>query len=172
MSAHAYTEDPLIEQPAIGLFAELGWATATTAEELFGVPASGLTSSPWSGPVSLGRETKSEVVLLTRLKAALFRLNPTLPPEAMLGNDLVEVKTITPDKKTDTVQVKRAGDFVKLVVFKITDDFQFGARMVHRRNLKTGQGEFDEISWAATVAGEPDPEIHRNFPIKQVSTNT
>jgi hypothetical protein len=26
MSAHAYTEDQLIEQPAIGLFAELGWA--------------------------------------------------------------------------------------------------------------------------------------------------
>jgi hypothetical protein len=22
---HAYTEDPLVEQPAIGLFAELGW---------------------------------------------------------------------------------------------------------------------------------------------------
>ena len=23
---HAYTEDQLVEQPAIGLFAELGWA--------------------------------------------------------------------------------------------------------------------------------------------------
>jgi hypothetical protein len=28
MSAHAYTEDQLVEQPAIGLFAELGWAVA------------------------------------------------------------------------------------------------------------------------------------------------
>jgi hypothetical protein len=26
MSAHAYTEDQLVEPPAIGLFAELGWA--------------------------------------------------------------------------------------------------------------------------------------------------
>ena len=25
MGAHAYTEDQLVEQPAIGLFAELGW---------------------------------------------------------------------------------------------------------------------------------------------------
>ena len=25
MSAHAYTEDQLVEQPAIGLFAGLGW---------------------------------------------------------------------------------------------------------------------------------------------------
>jgi type I restriction enzyme R subunit len=36
---HAYTEDQLVEQPAIGLFAELGWATATAAKELFGAPA-------------------------------------------------------------------------------------------------------------------------------------
>ena len=28
MSAHAYTEDQLVEQPAIGLFAELGWTVA------------------------------------------------------------------------------------------------------------------------------------------------
>ena len=27
MSAHAYTEDQLVEQPAIGLCAELGWST-------------------------------------------------------------------------------------------------------------------------------------------------
>jgi type I restriction enzyme R subunit len=80
---HAYTEDQLVEQPAIGLFAELGWATATASEELFGTLVSGLTPAPWSGPVSLGRETKGEVVLLARLKAALFRLNPALPPEAI-----------------------------------------------------------------------------------------
>lgn len=27
MSSHAYTDDQLVEQPAIGLFAALGWAT-------------------------------------------------------------------------------------------------------------------------------------------------
>lgn len=27
MSPHAWTEDQLIEQPAIGLFGELGWQT-------------------------------------------------------------------------------------------------------------------------------------------------
>jgi type I restriction enzyme R subunit len=30
MSAHAYTEDQLVEQPAIGLFAELGFDTFQT----------------------------------------------------------------------------------------------------------------------------------------------
>ena len=45
MSGRAYTEDQLVEQPAIGLFAELGWRTVSAMEELFG--ASG----------TLGRET-------------------------------------------------------------------------------------------------------------------
>ena len=59
MSPHAYTEDQLVEQPAIGLFAALGWQTVSAMEETFG---SGGT---------LGRETKGEVVLVERLRAAL-----------------------------------------------------------------------------------------------------
>ncbi|MEO6062304.1 MAG: type I restriction endonuclease subunit R, partial [Thermoflexales bacterium] len=71
MSPHAYTEDQLVELPAIGLFAALGWATVAAMEETFG-PAG-----------TLARETKGEVVLVSRLRAALERLNPALPPEAI-----------------------------------------------------------------------------------------
>jgi type I restriction enzyme, R subunit len=39
MSTHAYTQDQLVEQPAIGLFAELGWQTASAREEIFGSAA-------------------------------------------------------------------------------------------------------------------------------------
>jgi len=31
---HSYAEDQLVEQPAIGLFAELGWATVSELEEI------------------------------------------------------------------------------------------------------------------------------------------
>ena len=31
---HAYTEDQLVEQPAIGLFAELGWQTVSAIQNL------------------------------------------------------------------------------------------------------------------------------------------
>lgn len=31
---HDYTEDQLVEQPAIGLFAELGWATVSAFQNL------------------------------------------------------------------------------------------------------------------------------------------
>ena len=34
--SHAYTEDQLVEQPAIGLFVELGWTTVSALEEAFG----------------------------------------------------------------------------------------------------------------------------------------
>ena len=33
---HAYTEDQLVEQPAIELFAELGWQTLSAMGEKFG----------------------------------------------------------------------------------------------------------------------------------------
>ncbi|MDE2175870.1 MAG: type I restriction endonuclease subunit R [Betaproteobacteria bacterium] len=71
MSNRAYTEDQLVEQPAIGLFAALGWQTVSAMEETFGAGG------------TLGRETKSEVVLTPRLRAALMRLNAALPPEAI-----------------------------------------------------------------------------------------
>jgi len=83
---HAYTEDQLVEQTAIGLFAELGWITVSALEETCGAPSPGLSatlSHPMGEGASLGRETKGEVVLVSRLRAALERLNPALPPEAI-----------------------------------------------------------------------------------------
>ena len=69
-------------------------------------------------------------------------------------------------KKPQTI--KRAGNFSKLVVVKITDDFQFGARMVDRKILAKGEGKWAKLSWDAMIAGEASPELHRNFPIKKV----
>ncbi len=74
--SHAYTEDQLVEQPAIGLFAELGWAVAGPP------PTVSVAGEPRDAGL-LGRETKGEVVLVSRLRAALERLNSTLPPEAL-----------------------------------------------------------------------------------------
>ena len=71
MTPHGYTEDQLVERPAIGLFAALGWQTVSAIEETFGPGG------------TLGRETKGEVVLAARLRAAIVKFNPTLPPEAI-----------------------------------------------------------------------------------------
>ena len=50
--SNLYSEDQLVEQPAIGLFAKLGWPTVSALAETFGAIG------------TLGRETKSEVVLV------------------------------------------------------------------------------------------------------------
>ena len=67
-----YSEDELIEQPAIDLLAEMGWETLNCYSEF-----DQRDGSP------LGRQTKSEVVLTPRLQAALSRLNPDATPEAI-----------------------------------------------------------------------------------------
>ncbi|MEZ6005391.1 MAG: type I restriction endonuclease [Planctomycetota bacterium] len=71
MTPHGYTEDQLVEQPAIGLFADLGWQTVSAMEETFGSDG------------TLSRETSGEVALMGRLRNALVKFNPTLPPEAI-----------------------------------------------------------------------------------------
>ena len=71
MCAHAYTEVQLVEQPAIGLFVELGWQTVSAMEETFGPEG------------TLKRENRTEVVLIHRLRAALERLNPSIPTDAI-----------------------------------------------------------------------------------------
>ena len=69
----SYTEDHLVEQPAIQLMQhELGWEVNCYDE--------------WEcGKSDLGRDGKREVMLVSRLKPALQRLNPDLPVEAIEG---------------------------------------------------------------------------------------
>ncbi len=83
MSPEGYTEDQLVEQPAIELFAELLWETVSAMEEVFGSAEPSPQPFPSGGGTWLGRETKSEVVLGPTLRVALERLNPILPAEAI-----------------------------------------------------------------------------------------
>jgi type I restriction enzyme R subunit len=70
---HNYSEDTLVEQPAIALFAQLGYETVNAFHETFGQHG------------TLGRETSAEVVLVPRLRAALQRLNTGVAAEAIEG---------------------------------------------------------------------------------------
>ena len=71
MTPTGYTEDALIEQPAIALLAELGWETVNAYHEFD------------HGASTLGRETRAEVILKSRLRPALLRLNPDVAAEAI-----------------------------------------------------------------------------------------
>jgi type I restriction enzyme, R subunit len=83
----AYSEERIVEEPAIALFAEMGWRTASAMEEKFGAGG------------TLGRETSGEVVLVPRLRAALEKLNPKLPAEAIAA----AVEELTRDRTAMTL---------------------------------------------------------------------
>src|SRR5258708_1923556 len=64
------SEDTL-ERNTVRLFEELGWKSANCYHEVCGANS------------TLGRETTEQIVLETRLKAALEHLNPSVPPLAL-----------------------------------------------------------------------------------------
>lgn len=72
MGLKNYSEDFLIEQPAIELFKALNYDHINCYNETFGKAG------------TLGRETPSDVVLVSRLKESLQKLNPDLPGEAII----------------------------------------------------------------------------------------
>ena len=67
-----------LENVTLALFAELGWETVNGYHEVTSETPDAGTGGPY-----LGRATRGEVVLRPRLEAALTRLNPDLPPEAL-----------------------------------------------------------------------------------------
>lgn len=68
--------------------------------------------------------------------------------DGKLGNDFVEVKTISPWKKTPEVQVKRSGHWSRLVVVKITEQWIFEAKMFQRKELGSGNGgKYVKVRW-------------------------
>ena len=75
-----YSENQLVEQPAIALLKELGWQTQNCSNEF-----------EYDSKIRTGREAKSDVVLTDRLQTALARLNPNIPTDTI--NAAIEVLT-------------------------------------------------------------------------------
>ena len=67
-----------LENATLALFAELGWETVNGYHEVTSETPDAGTGGPY-----LSRAARYEVVLRPRLEAALTRLNPTLPSEAL-----------------------------------------------------------------------------------------
>lgn len=64
------------------------------------------------------------------------------------SNVLVEIKTISPHKGSDTVRVKRTGNFGALVVVKFDADFRVDAKVIRRKNLPKGDGKWIGVRWS------------------------
>jgi len=79
MSLSSYSEDRLIQAPTIELFGKLKWETADCYHEFD------------SGKSTLGRESKGDVVLASRLRPALRKLNPPEIPDEAISVAIEEI---------------------------------------------------------------------------------
>lgn len=79
-----YTEDFLVEQPAMELLQSMGWEIKNCYDEAFGKDG------------TLGRETASDVVLLRYLKEAIKKLNPDADIDAVS----LAIEEITKDRSS------------------------------------------------------------------------
>jgi len=91
-----YSEEKLVEQPAIELFSQLGWSVQNCFHEFdstYEMPDVFISQN--KNVLSfLGRETKADVVLISKLKPALKKINPSVSETALDE----AIKIITSDR--------------------------------------------------------------------------
>jgi hypothetical protein len=93
--------------------------------------------------------------LFAEIEYGIKRHKPhTQGSDGKLGNDFIEVKTISPEKNKDQVKVKRAGNFNKLLIIKINKDFTFEGHFIARKDLPKGDGKHATASWPKSENGK------------------
>jgi hypothetical protein len=86
--------------------------------------------------------------LYAEMKYGIRRHKPgTRGSDGKLGNNFVEVKTISPEKRAPKIRIKRSGNFNKVVVVKISASFEFESRMIDRSALSKSVGKCISTSW-------------------------
>lgn len=90
--------------------------------------------------------------LFAEIKFGVVRHRPGAQgSDGRIGNDWIEVKTISPEKTNENIHVKRAGNFNKLLVVKISDEFHFEARVIDRKSLKKAGRSHARASWESML---------------------
>lgn len=86
----------------------------------------------------------------------LHRNDSAQGSDGKLGNDFVEIKTITPFKETAQVEVKTTGHFSKILIVRIDDGFEIMGRLVDRKSLPNRGGKMLKIRWGDLASIHPD----------------
>jgi len=140
-----WINDQLIRQEGLDAFPGADENLVAIFEDLIGVAADYKAVTGRYLPVfgELGE-------LYAELRYGLKRNRARAPgADGRIGNDHVEVKTITPENKKAKIQLKRSGNFNKVIVVRITESFEFESRMFERKRLTKGDGKFARVSWSS-----------------------
>jgi type I restriction enzyme, R subunit len=106
---HHPDSEAALEEATLDLFAQLGWQVANCFHEIVGHEIVGheIVGHEIVGDgATIGRDSRSQVILRPRLRAALVRLNPTSPAAALdaalaeLGRDR---SLLTPDRANQEI---------------------------------------------------------------------
>ncbi|MCZ4352242.1 hypothetical protein O4H61_06900 [Roseovarius aestuarii] len=67
--------------------------------------------------------------------------------DGRLGNDFIEIKTISPVNQKEQTNVRLDRHFSKLLMVKISDNFEVSGRLVKRADLPRKPGKNLRLSW-------------------------
>ena len=67
--------------------------------------------------------------------------------DGRIGNDFVEVKTITPFKSNDTITLNLKRNFNKVLIVKINAEFEVRGKLISRKALPKVKGEKLQLDW-------------------------
>ncbi len=107
-----YSEDLLVEKPTIELLEALGWKHLNCFDEKFGEGG------------TLGRETTNEVVLVSKLRPALKKLNPNLPDQLiqLAINEITKNRSVQSLVDANKEVYKLLKDGVKVKLHSANED--------------------------------------------------
>jgi hypothetical protein len=71
--------------------------------------------------------------------------------DGRLGNDFIEVKTITPFKVSNSIEIKISGNFNKLFIVRINQDFELSGHLINRADLPVQKGKILRLKWRDVV---------------------
>lgn len=73
--------------------------------------------------------------------------------DGRIGNDLVEVKTISPMKANNVVALDLRRNFSKVLIVKINADFAVRGKLISRKALPPGKGDRLLLDWDGVCGG-------------------
>jgi len=83
--------------------------------------------------------------------------------DGILGGEAVEIKTLAPTRRRgDSVQVKSAGDFTRLIVVKISESLEFEAKIIDRTAMRCTQSTILRTRWSDHDIDSKDPTLDSN----------
>ena len=87
--------------------------------------------------------------------------------DGKIGNHFVEVKTITPFKKNDTITLNLQRNFSKVLIVKIDSDFEVQSRLIERKALPKIKGDKLKLNWSDFASNTQSPTPSKIEPMTE-----